>query len=148
MLVIAALCRRYCTLNANGFEVLLGAHVAWLYYIVERQFDLAEVKILIDIQGGQLHHQAEDRGFDAKVASLAGSHKAAALKVIWSHSTPTPMKRFTIPDSLENTLQQKCKASFRYFDLNEHGERVYRKDGERYLVNQLVLFIMKIIIIW
>ena len=132
------------TLNANGFEVLhRRTRYAKLYYIVDRQFDLAEVKILIDaIQAASFITKQKTEALTAKVASLAGSHKAAALKgnlVTFNTRKHANEAIYYTVDSLENALQQKCKASFRYFDLNEHGERVYRKDGERYLVNPVGL---------
>lgn len=132
------------TLNANGFEVLhRRTRYAKLYYIVDRQFDLAEVKILIDaIQAASFITKQKTEALTAKVASLAGSHKAAALKgnlVTFNTRKHANEAIYYTVDTLENTLQQKQRASFRYFDLNEHGERVFRKDGERYIVNPVGL---------
>ena len=132
------------TLNANGFEVLhRRTRYAKLYYIVDRQFDLAEVKILIDaIQAASFITKQKTEALTAKVASLAGSHKAAALKgnlVTFNTRKHANEAIYYTVDTLENALQQKQRASFRYFDLNEHGERIYRKDGERYLVNPVGL---------
>jgi len=70
------------TLNANGFEVLhRRTRYAKLYYIVDRQFELAEVKILIDsIQAVSFITKQKTKDLTDKFASLAGSHKAAVLK--------------------------------------------------------------------
>ena len=132
------------TLNANGFEVLhRRTRYAKLYYIVDRQFDLAEVKILIDaIQAASFITKQKTEALTAKVASLAGSHKAAALKgnlVTFNTRKHANEAIYYTVDTLENALQQKQRASFRYFDLNEHGERIFRKYGERYLVNPVGL---------
>lgn len=132
------------TLNANGFEVLnRRTRYAKLYYIVDRQFDLAEVKILIDaIQAASFITKQKTEALTAKVASFAGSHKAAALKgnlVTFNTRKHANEAIYYIVDTLENALQQKKRASFRYFDLNEHGERIFRKDGERYIVNPVGL---------
>ena len=132
------------TLNANGFEVLhRRTRYAKLYYIVDRQFDLAEVKIFIDaIQAASFITKHKTETLTARVASLAGSHKAAALKgnlVTFNTRKHTNEAIYYIVDALENALQQKCKASFRYFDLNVRSERVFRKEGERYLVNPVGL---------
>jgi len=132
------------TLNANGFEVLhRRTRYAKLYYIVDRQFDLAEVKILIDaIQAASFITKQKTEALTAKVASLAGSHKAIALKgnlVTFNTRKHANEAIYYTVDALENSLQQKQRASFRYFDLNEHGERIFRKGGERYLVNPVGL---------
>lgn len=131
-------------LNANGFEVLRRrTRYAMLFYIVDRRFDLAEVKILIDaIQAASFITPQKTKELTDKVASLAGSHKAAVLKsnlVTFNTRKHTNESIYYIVDALENALQQKCKASFRYFDLNERGERAFRKGGERYLVNPVGL---------
>lgn len=132
------------TLNANGFEVLnRRTRYAKLYYIVDRQFDLAEVKILIDaIQAASFITKQKTEALTNKVASLAGSHKAAALKgnlVTFNTRKHTNEAIYYSVDALENALQQKRRASFRYFDLNEHSERVFRKEGDRYIVNPVGL---------
>ena len=131
-------------LNANGFEVLRRrTRYAMLFYIVERRFDLAEVKILIDaMQAASFITPQKTRELTDKVASLAGSHKAAVLKnnlVMFNTRKHTNESIYYIVDAIETALQQKCKVSFRYFDLNERGERAFRKYGERYLVNPVGL---------
>lgn len=131
-------------LNANGFEVLnRRTRYAMLYYIVDRQFDLAEVKILIDaIQAASFITKNKSAQLTEKVASLAGSHKATALKgnlVTFNTRKHTNEAIYYTIDTIELALQQKRKASFRYFDLNERSERIFRKDGDRYLVSPVGL---------
>ena len=40
---------------------------------------------------------------------------------------------------LEEAIQQQNKVLFRYFDLDENGEKVYRRDGHRYVVEPVAL---------
>ena len=131
-------------LNANGFEVLRRrTRYAMLFYIVDRRFDLAEVKILIDaIQAASFITKQKTIELTDKVASLAGSHKAAVLKenlVSFNTRKHTNEAIFYTVDTLERALQQKQKASFQYFDLDENGNRVLRKKSERYVVNPVGL---------
>ena len=42
-------------------------------------------------------------------------------------------------DALENAILRQKKVLFRYFDLNEDGERVFRRDGHRYVVEPVAL---------
>ena len=39
----------------------------------------------------------------------------------------------------QNALQEHKKASFYYFDRDEHGEKVYRKNKKRYIVDPMAL---------
>lgn len=131
-------------LNANGFEVLdYRTRYAKLYYIVDRQFDIAEIKILIDaIQAASFITPTKTKTLIGKVASLAGSRKAAALKgnmVTFNTRKHTNEVIYYTVDTLERALEQKQKASFQYFDLDENGSRIFRKNGERYIVNPVGL---------
>jgi len=131
-------------LNANGFEVLRRrTRYAMLFYIVDRRFDLAEVKILIDaIQAASFITKQKTIELTDKVASLAGSHKAAVLKenlVSFNTRKHTNEAIYYTVDALERALRQKLKASFQYFDLDENGNRVLRKKSERYVVNPVGL---------
>ena len=131
-------------LNANGFEVLRRrTRYAMLFYIVDRRFDLAEVKILIDaIQAASFITKQKTIELMDKVASLAGSYKAAALTgnlVTFNTRKHTNEAIYYTVDTLERALQQKQKASFQYFDLDENRNRVLRKKSERYIVNPIGL---------
>ena len=131
-------------LNANGFEVLRRrTRYAMLFYIVDRQFDIAEIKILIDaIQAASFITPIKTQALISKVASLAGSNKASVLEenlVTFNTRKHTNEAIYYTVDTLESALQQKQKASFQYFDLDENGNRVFRKEGERYVVNPVGL---------
>ena len=131
-------------LNANGFEVLHSrTRYAKLYYIVDRQFDIAEIKILIDaIQAASFITPSKTKTLIGKVANLAGSHKAAALKgniVNFNTRKHTNEAIYYTVDTLENALEQKQQASFQYFDLDENGNRIFRKNGDRYIVSPVGL---------
>ena len=131
-------------LNANGFEVLRRrTRYAMLFYIVDRRFDLAEVKILIDaIQAASFITKQKTVELTDKVASLTGSYKAAALTgnlVTFNTRKHTNEAIYYTVDTLQRALQQKLKASFQYFDLDQNGNRVLRKKSERYVVNPVGL---------
>ncbi|MBR2732213.1 MAG: WYL domain-containing protein, partial [Clostridia bacterium] len=42
-------------------------------------------------------------------------------------------------NALEDAISKQLRASFRYFDLNEAHERIYRKEKQRYVVDPLAL---------
>ncbi len=131
-------------LNANGYEVLdRRVRYAKLYYVVERQFDVAELKILIDaIQAASFITPSKTKALTSKVANLAGSHRAAVLKgnmVVFNTCKHTNEAIYYTVDALERALQNRRKVSFRYFDLDENGARAFRRDGERYEANPVGL---------
>ena len=77
-----------------------------------------------------------------KISALGGSHQADILKSNLVHFNTRKHSNETIYYSvgyLEDAIQQKNKVLFRYFDLDEHGEKVYRRDGHRYVVEPVAL---------
>ena len=42
-------------------------------------------------------------------------------------------------DAIEKAIKEGMQISFKYFSLDENKQRVYRKDGARYIVNPLVM---------
>ena len=127
-------------LNANGFEVIRRrSRYVMLFFIVDRRFDLAEGNILIDaIRASSFITSQKMKELTDKVATLTGCHKATVLKgnlITFNTKKHTNEAIYYTVDVLENALQQICKTSFRYFDLNERGGRAFRKDVVRYLVN-------------
>ena len=78
----------------------------------------------------------------AKIAALGGSHQAELLKsnlVRFNTRKHSNHVIFYSVQAIENALQAKKKLSFRYFDLNEILEKVYRMDGNRYMTEPVAL---------
>lgn len=74
-----------------------------------------------------------------KVAELLGDAQADRLKellTVESDKFSSERIYYSI-DSITTALMKKKKLSFRYFDYDSNGEKVYRKDKERYEVNPL-----------
>lgn len=113
------------------------------YYIADRSFDVAELKILIDaVQASSFITPKKTEELIQKIASLGGSHKAEVLKANMVSFRTRKHKNEMVYYSVERlgqSIDLRKKASFRYFDIDEHGQRVYRKDGERYTVEPLAL---------
>lgn len=131
-------------LNEQGFEVMccrVGKEKG--YYIEDRSFSVPEIKILIDaVQAANFITEKKSSELIDKISALGGSHQADILKSNLVHFNTRKHSNETIYYSvgyLEDAIQQKNKVLFRYFDLDEHGEKVYRRDGHRYVVEPVAL---------
>ena len=131
-------------LNEQGFEVMccrVGKEKG--YYIEDRRFSVPEIKILIDaVQAANFITEKKSSELIDKISALGGSHQADILKSNLVHFNTRKHSNETIYYSvgyLEDAIQQKNKVLFRYFDLDEHGEKVYRRDGHRYVVEPVAL---------
>ena len=131
-------------LNEQGFEVMwcrVGKEKG--YYIADRSFSMPELKILIDaVQAANFITENKSVELIKKIAALGGSHQADILRsnlVCFNTRKHTNETIYYSAGYLEDAIRQKNKVLFRYFNLNEHVEKVYRREGHRYVVEPVAL---------
>lgn len=132
------------SLNEMGYEVMVtsvGHENA--YYIADRSFSIPELKILIDaVHASSFITEKKSEELIEKIAALAGSHQAEVLKrnmVCFNTRKHSNEKILYTIDTLEEAILTQKKIIFLYFDLDENGERVYRRDGHHYVVEPIAL---------
>lgn len=138
------LARDIATLSDLGYEIMtttVGHEKA--YYVEDRSFSIPELKILIDaVHASSFITEKKSEELINKIASLAGSHRAEVLKrnmICFNTRKHSNERIFYNVNDLEDAILRQKKVLFRYFDLNENGERVYRRDGHRYVVEPIAL---------
>lgn len=131
-------------LSDLGYEIMtttVGHEKA--YYVEDRNFSIPELKILIDaVHASSFITEKKSEELINKLASLAGSHRAEVLKrnmVCFNTRKHSNERIFYNINDLEDAILRQKKVLFRYFDLNENCERVYRRDGHRYIVEPIAL---------
>lgn len=131
-------------LNEQGYEVMwrwVGKEKG--YYIEDRSFSIPELKILIDaIQASSFITEKKTADLIGKIANLGGSHRAELLQgnmVCFNTRKHSNESIYYNVNSLEDAIQCQKKVLFRYFDLDERGQKVYRRDGHRYVVEPVAL---------
>lgn len=131
-------------LNEQGYEVMwrwVGKEKG--YYIEDRSFSIPELKILIDaIQASSFITEKKTADLIGKIANLGGSHRAELLQgnmVCFNTRKHSNESIYYNVSSLEDALQHQKKVLFRYFDLDEQGQKVYRREGHRYVVEPVAL---------
>ena len=131
-------------LNEQGYEVMdtsVGHEKG--YYVEDRSFSIPELKILLDaVQASSFITEKKTTELVEKIANLGGSHRAEILKsniVNFKTTKHSNEQIFYNVDALEQAIDLQKKVLFRYFDLNEYGQKVYRRDGHRYVVEPIAL---------
>ena len=131
-------------LNEQGYEVMSApvGHEKG-YYVEDRSFSIPELKILLDaVQAASFITEKKTAELVDKIVSLGGSHRAEILKgniVNFKTTKHSNEQIFYNVDALEQAIDQQKKVLFRYFDLDEHGQKVYRREGHRYAVEPIAL---------
>ena len=138
------LARDIALLNEQGFEVMWcrsGKEKA--YYIEDRSFSIPELKILIDaVQAANFITDKKSAELIDKISALGGSHQADILKgnlVCFNTRKHSNETIYYSIGYLEEAIQKQSKVLFRYYDLDEYGEKIYRRDGHRYVVEPVAL---------
>ena len=131
-------------LNDRGYEIMttMVGHKKG-FYIEDRSFSIPEHKILIDaVQAASFITTRKTNDFIDKIAALGGNHCADILKsnlVCFNSRKHSNESIFYNIVSLEKAISEKRKVSFVYFDLDENGEHVYRKEKKRYIADPMAL---------
>lgn len=134
-------------LNKFGYEILCTRAISNEYYVVNRDFDIPEIQILIDaVQAASFVTEHKTPVLVDKLAQLAGSQRAAVLKkniVEFSTVKGDNELIYYMVDEITTAITKKKKIEFYYFDLGIGKNKVYRMrttvPGERrkYVVNPI-----------
>ena len=109
----------------------------------DRSFSVPELKILIDaVQAASFVTEKKTGELVDKVAALGGSHRAAILKGNLVKFNTRKHRNETVYYTvgyLEDAIKQNRKVTFKYFDVTETGQRVFRRDGAEYVMEPVAL---------
>ena len=132
------------TLNDYGYEVmgrLVGHEKA--YYVMDRAFCVPELKVLIDaVQAASFITERITTELISKIASLGGSNQAEILKsnlVCFNTRKHSNESIYYNVQFLEEAIEKQKKVIFLYYDINENGEKIYRREGHHYVVEPIAL---------
>jgi predicted DNA-binding transcriptional regulator YafY len=130
-------------LRLYGLDILSRKGKTTEYFIGSREYELPELKLLVDaVQSSKFITQRKSTELIRKLESLTSKNQAKSLQrqVYVANRIKTQNESiYYNVDALHTAIADKQKASFKYFDYNVDKQRVYRREGERYIVNPLGL---------
>ena len=124
-------------LQKAGFSVDERRSTQNQYRYIDREFDIAELKTIIDAVASS-KFIAEDKS-DAlirKITMLAGNNKARELKrnvVVDGRGKIENKQIFYIIDTINDAINQRKKICFQKVEYNVKKERVLHHGGEKYV---------------
>lgn len=126
-------------LNDFGYEILCNRSTTNEYYVVDREFDIPEIHILMDaVQAASFITEKKTEELVDKIAHLAGSQRAEVLKqniVKFNSTKGTNEHIYYSVSEIATAINNHKKVTFVYFDYDEKHKKVYRKEGLKYIVN-------------
>lgn len=127
------------TLRLFGIDIEKRKGIAVTYHVVSRDFELPELKLLIDaVQSSKFISEKKSRELIDKLSSLMSRFDATKLRRQVYVANRVKSDNETIyygVDEIHEAINQNKKISFLYFEWNEKKEKVLRHEGKRYIVS-------------
>ena len=130
-------------LQEVGYDILCVRSTQNQYYMRERTFSLAEVKLLVDaVQSSRFISEEQSLELISKLADLVSSHKGEILKrhlYIESRAKTDNDGIMECVNMIHQAIIDNKKIKFKYYEYNVSKEKVLRYDGYTYTFSPCAL---------
>ena len=131
-------------LRDYGLDIVrTGANRYAAYYVASREFELPELKLLVDsIQSSRFLTQKKTAALIKKIETLASVHEAQLLQrqvfVTGRVKTMNESIYYNV-DAIHSGITENRQIWFRYFEYTVEKKRRYRRNGDFYCVSPFAL---------
>ncbi len=120
-------------LHEYGMELLYRRKPPSGYYVAERDFELSEIKFLIDaVLSSRFLTPEQSSTLIHKLANLSGEHKSTLLRrqiVLAGRVKSLSEGAFHNIDILHEAIEKNRQITFRYFDWGVDRQKHFRKNN-------------------
>jgi predicted DNA-binding transcriptional regulator YafY len=113
------------------------------YFIGDRQFELAELKLMVDaVQSSHFISARKSAALIRKIASLSSVHQAKQLNLhVIVEGQPKTVNEnvYYNVDAIHAAISDNKQIKFKYFFYNAKKRRIYRRNGEFYIQTPIAL---------
>ena len=131
-------------LNEFGFDIVKDKEgKACVYKLVERDFEIAELKLLVDaVQSSKFITESKSNKLIKKIEGLASNNEAKSLHrqvYVANRIKTTNESVYYNVDDIQKAISENHKVSFQYFQWNPNKEKELRHNGMRYEISPWAL---------
>ena len=129
-------------LKSYGVDIHMKKGRGGGYYVGARLFELPEVKILADaVQASRFITDRKSQELLKKLGTLASVHQEKSIRrQIYYDRVKNPNESIYYNiDKIHIAVEADRQISFLYFDYNVEKKKVYRREGERYIISPIAL---------
>ena len=131
-------------LNEFGFDIVKDNEgKACVYKLVERDFEIAELKLLVDaVQSSKFITESKSNKLIKKIEGLASNNEAKSLHrqvYVANRIKTTNESVYYNVDDIQKAISENHKVSFQYFQWNPSKEKELRHNGMRYEISPWAL---------
>lgn len=131
------------TLTDYGMDIIKIKGRPGGYYLASRQFELAELKLLVDaVQSSKFITSKKSRELIGKLESLCSKAQAKQLHrqvVVTNRNKAVNENIYYNVDMIYTAVGENAKIRFQYFEWSVNKEMKLRREGEYYVVSPWLL---------
>jgi len=124
-------------LQKFGVNIVLKPGKSGGYYVASRDFELAELKLLVDaVQSSRLITGRKSQELIKKLSALTSTAQAKQLnRQVWVNGRAKALNEtvYYSIDAIYDAINDGKKICFKYFDYSIKKKRVYRKNDQAYI---------------
>ena len=131
-------------LQEQGFDLIKIKSSPNKYYIASREFELPELKLLIDaVQSSRFITEKKSRELSKKLAGLASAEQAKELDRhtgVNGRAKSTNEQQLYTVDTITKAINEKKKIRYQYQEYDGKKRKILRNDGEVYVLSPYMLY--------
>lgn len=131
------------TLTESGIDIITVRSTQNRYFWGERQFQLPELKLLIDaVASSKFITEKKSTELIKKLTALTSKGQAAELnRHLYTANRIKPDNEaiYYIVDELNTAISKRRKVQFKYLEYTADKKKVFRKHGELYEISPFAL---------
>ena len=131
------------TLRQFGIDIKLQKTKTFDYSVASRDFELPELKLLVDaVQSPKFITAKKSNELIKKIEGLTSKHEASQLQrqVFVANRVKTMNESiYYNVDTLHQAIADGKKINFRYFEYTIDKEKQFRRNGEKYIASPIAL---------
>ena len=135
--------RDISAMEALGYEVISLHDKHFTYYLADREFETAELRMLSDaVASSRFITKKKSAQLIKKLSGLTTEYDADKLQAqifVANRIKASNESIYYNVDAIHNAISENSKISFVYYDWDKSKKKVYRHNGERYLVSPWAL---------
>ena len=126
-----------------GMDIIKVKERSNAYYLASRQFELAELKLLVDsVQSSKFITTKKSRELIGKLETLCSKNEAKQLHrqvVVTNRNKTVNENIYYNVDMIYNAIEENVKVCFQYFEWSVNKEMRLRRGGKFYEVSPWLL---------
>ena len=131
------------SIEESGVDVITIESTQNRYFIGNRHFELAEVKLLIDaVESSKLITQKKSTELIRKLTTLVSKHQASELDehvYVDQRIKPENEEIYYTVDAIHSAINSNMQIEFKYYQYTGRKEKIFKNDGYVYSLSPYAL---------